>query len=252
MTIMDNKIIINTGKSLVAWSQKMKSIGMHNFAKKFATDSIYDFYILKKLGLPTYDSYIIPVSEFLNNFTAFRETFIHGKYYLVLIPISSNYQKYSLTGFENLSESVTFIKSKIRNLYSHYLIRISEFENNIYGGSIMCNESKIICELAKGLQTEIAYGTSNVFQGWFTDGDFCVQYNTDDESIRKLIWRAVRSICFDFNSISINEMGEYNMSVFRNYSFINGYFEFAFTQSDTKELRLIFFDIKLSQAYYQI
>ena len=56
-------------KTLVGWSKKMSSLGFNDIANKYNdTDFLTDFHLVRKLELPTYDGYLIPVIQFLNDF----------------------------------------------------------------------------------------------------------------------------------------------------------------------------------------
>jgi hypothetical protein len=233
-------------KTLVGWSNALKKIGNPDIASNFETDANRDFELVKQLKLQTYDSYQIPVSEFLRNYSYYEKNFIYEKYYLLLIPLTEELQKYSLVGFPTMREAKDFVVEKTKYKVEHYLLRISEYEINIYGGSIMSNDNIVVTEMGRGNQNLVAYGNTNVISARLTPTTISVKYTTNDLSERNLLWNAMSAI------LRYDET-QYKVHTIRGFIFLKGYFEFAYTMHrDDPHLRLVFFDVKLSQGFYDI
>jgi hypothetical protein len=221
-------------------------LGLKQFADEYDTDADQDYNLLYDLKLPTYDSNQLSVPEFLDTFESFKRSFVYEKYYLLLIPKNKGYRKYSLIGFSSLEEGKNFVIKNISGLIDEYIIKISEFDNNIYGGSIMSNDNIVILEMAPGLQTEIAHGTTNVISGQLTPLSISVKYSTKNEKERKLIWEAMKAVTRE-------QSDGYQTHEIRGIHFLKGYFEFAFTKGSNKcGLRLVFIDVKLKRSYFNI
>ena len=239
-------------KTLVGWGKKLMELGQGEFVKLIETDIVEDFHLIKKLRLPTYDSYLIPVQEFLDRFSELNVSFIHEKYYLVLLPIREGLNKYSLTGFQKLDEAKEFIFENISKLIDEYMIRISEFEENAYGGSIMSTDEQIIAEISKGLQTGVAYGSAKVELAKISPFSKTVQYSSDNILLNQLLWKAISAIEVKQDSL-IADNEKIGMSMLHGKFYFKGYFEFAYTDIPTRDhLRLVFFDLKLGKIYSNI
>lgn len=240
-------------KTLVGWSKYLRDIGRFGLASALDTDIVRDFHLIHDLQLPTYDSYLIPAAYFLDEFPKFQRDFVHDRYYLVLLPKYENYRKYSLTDFKSLDEAKNFIVQNIAGLYDQYMLRISEFEPNLYGGSVMSDDGVVLVEMVKGLQSGVAYGTENVISGMLTPLAISVRYSTLDETERSLIWRAMQGIMRDSKMVIEDTLNHIETQVIHDFSFLKGYFEFAYTKTSSRNnLRLVFFDLKLNKAYYSL
>jgi hypothetical protein len=240
-------------KTLVGWSKYLRGSGQFSLANALDTDIIRDFYLIHELQLSTYDSYLVPAACFLDEFQKFQRDFVYDRYYLVLLPKSENCRKYSLTDFKSLEEAKNFIAHNIEGLYDQYMLRISEFEPNIYGGSIMSDEDVVMVEMVKGLQNGVAYGTENVISGVLTPLGISTRYSTQNETERSLIWKAMNGIMRDSKMVIEDTLKHTETHAIHNFSFLKGYFEFAYTKSSNRNsLRLVFFDIKLNRVYYNL
>ena len=240
-------------RTLVGWCERLRALGLHSLAAQYDTDIVRDFELVHELGLPAFDSYIISVEDFLDGFVSFRKKFVHDRYNLALLPLHDNYQKYSLTDFARLEEGRDFIVQNIRGMFDKYMLRISEFETNVYGGSIMSDDDIVLVEMTEGLQTRVAYGTSKVISGTLTSFGISAKYSTENQLERMLIWKAMKAIMRDAKSVMEDTTCHRQVHSIRDYYFLKGYFEFAYTKcEDREDLRLIFFDLKLNKAYYNL
>ena len=243
----------STDKTLVGWSNRLRNLGLNEIASKYDTDIIRDFYLIRELNLPTYDSYMFSVVCFLDQFERLQANFIHDSYYLILLPMHENYRKYILMDFKSLLDAKNFIVQNIQGMYEHYMIRISEFEQNVYGGSIISDEGLVLVEMVKGLQNGVAYGTKNVISGRLTPFTISTHYSTSNEEERLYIWRVIQSIIQNNDMITQNDLINRENHFIHNINFLKGYFEFVYTKHMKRDcLRLIFFDVKLNKAYYHI
>jgi len=241
-------------KTLVGWSDKFRKHGLEKLAEIYSDeDFARDFKLIKDLGLPTYDSYLIPPEVFILNLESYKCTFVHPKYYLQLYPLTPGLRKHSLIGFDTLQQAKDFINEKIPNQLNDYMLRISEFEPNIYGGSIISNDDIVVAELAEGLQTGVSYGTAKVVGGALTTFNRGFRYSTDDEQKRLLLSKAITAIKRNAQQLAEDFNVNRKNHVIRGDYFLKGYFEFAYTQlNPSSEFRLVFFDAKLVEAYYNI
>lgn len=240
-------------RTLVGWSERLRALGLHSLAAQYDTDIVRDFELVHELGLPAFDSYIVPVRDFLDEFNSFRKKFVYDRYNLALLPLHDNCRKYSLIDFARLEEGRKFIVQNIRGMFDKYMLRISEFETNMYGGSIMSDDDIVLVEMAEGLQTRVAYGTSIVISGTLTSFGISTKYSTQNQVERMLIWKAMKAIIRDAKMVKEDTTCHRQVHSIRGYYFLKGYFEFAYTQrEDREDLRLIFFDLKLSKAYYNL
>lgn len=242
-----------TDLSQAGWSDNLRAHGKRHLADVYDIDIRRDFELLYKIGLPTLDAHLMPVVDFLEGGDLPQETFRHDQYYLVLLPRYQNLRKYSLMGFRALEEARNFVTEKIAGFYDKYLIRISEFEENVYGGSVMSNDGILIVEMAKGLQIGVAYGTDNVITGRLTPIKPSVQYSTDNRLERHLIWHVIKVLMRDSCTIAIDLLEHREIHRIRDFFFLKGYFEFAYTRRVSRNtLRLVFFDIKLGKVFYNV
>ena len=209
-------------KTLVGWSKYLRGSGHFSLANALDTDIFRDFRLIQDLHLPKYDSYLISAAYFLDEFQKFQRDFVHDRYYLVLLPKYENYRKYSLTDFKSLEEAKNFIVHNIEGLYDQYMLRISEFEPNIYGGSIMSDEGIVIVEMVKGLQSGVAYGTENVISGVLTPLDISIRYSTQNEVERSLIWKAMNGIMRDSKMVIEDTLNHIETHVIHDFSFLKG------------------------------
>jgi hypothetical protein len=240
-------------RTIVGWSAKLRETGRKDLASKFDTDVVKDFHLVKALRLPTYDAYLLPCSDFMKRVGWYKKHFLHDRYYLNLLPIQQGHRKYSLIGFSDLAEAESFIRTHLSGAYSKYLLRLSEFEDNIYGGSIMSQSGIVRAELSSGLQQSVAHGTVPVTGLTLSSYDNSAQYSTDDSTERALLWKAVESIMVPKQKSAMVHLPELSVHECGRFWFFKGYFEFAYTQRDEgAALRLVFFDVKLGPEYYNI
>jgi len=219
----------------------------------FDTNVVEDFHLLKALGLPTYDAYLLPCSEFMEKYAWFKKHFVHTHYYLNLLPNEAGFRKLSLVGFGDLDEARSFISCHLHRSYQNYMLRVSEFESNLYGGSVMSESDVVLAELSPGLQQEVANGAVPVVGVTLTSYASCAKYTTDDSFERTLLWRAIEAIMVRERADAMMPATASLVHECRRHWFIKGYFEFAYTQaSEDGPLRLVFFDVKFGPAYYNV
>jgi hypothetical protein len=254
--VLKDKTIIdvsNTEKSIVNWIKYLQSSCEYQLAATFETDNASDFQLIHDLQLPTYDSYQMSVAHFLEIFHDLQKIFIHNNYYLVLLPMEEKHKKFYVMNIRSLEEAKSFLTQSIKGWYDQYLLRISEFEPNIYGGSIISDNGIVIVEMVKGLQSNVANGTTNVISGVLTSLNISMRYSTSDELERHLLWNALKTITRENKEIIDATINHIELHTIRNLSFLKGYFEFAYVKkNDNFGLRLVFFDLKLKKAYYDL
>lgn len=249
-TILDT---FNVDRSVVKWMKYLQLSGKNELATAFETDNARDFQLIQDLHLPTYDSHQIPAAHFLDNFHYFQRNFIHSSYYLVLLPMEEKYSKYYLTDIKSLEEVRSLVIQNTEGLYDRYMLKISEFEPNVYGGSIISDEDVVVVEIVKGMQSNVAHGTKNIISGVLTPPNISMIYSTSNETERRLIWKALKGIIRDSKDVLEDKLNNTEIHTIRNLHFLKGYFEFAYVKkNDSDCLRLVFFDLKLSKGYRNI
>lgn len=225
-------------RTLVGWSLALREIGLASVSAGFETNPSEDFSSLERLGLPRYEAFQFTVRQFFDNFKTLLDTFRHALYYVVLIPQRPADQKFSKIALSSLTEVRRFVEVTLADHDADYLVKISEFEENVYGGSIMSENGCVIIELTDGLQSGLAYGVTSVDTGLLTEYSISMKYSTAVVDRRKLMWNALSHI-----------RGECARSAathkIRGLPFLRGYFEFAYTSSALRAgLRLVFIDHK--------
>lgn len=236
--------MITVDKTLVGWRNKANSLNIHSLSNKYKESTLSDYNLLKNSCLPVYDDHLILLDDFTNNYNWFANNFIHKEYYLLLIPKKENLNKYSLVGFSKLREGYNFIQNLPINNHKDYLIKLSEFSKNVYGGSIMIDENILVAEINEGLQKDVSYGVSHVSNAILTAYQPSVRYKNSSNSEKVLLWRAIKCVknaspqYFEFHSI-------------RDILFPKGYFEFAYIE-ENKHLRIVFIDVKNDKDYYNL
>jgi len=212
----------------------------------FATDAQRDFEALEALSLPRYDARQLSARAFLDDFEGIQNVFRHERYYALLIPLRDDDRKFSKIGSSSLVEIRDFVLSSVADRLDRYLLKVSEFEDNVYGGSIMSDDGCVVVELATGLQTGVAYGTSVVMSGVLTWSSISMKYSTYNEKERRLIWNAA-------DAIVARTPVSHPQHAIRSMTFLKGYFEFAYTHRiDRTDLRLVFIDVKSAPGFYSI
>ncbi len=192
---------------------------------------------LNTIGLPVYERIQIPLKEFLDDPDVTLDEFDHLFYYATLNPRNLNLQRHSKTGLSR-QDLTRFIGSRIdTNMIGKYDLILQEFEENVYGGTIVSNGDMIHIEMCEGKQSGVSFGYSNVITGTKTGLSF--RYSTDDPEIRKIMWDVLQHI-------RLNESSERQVDL----RFRKGYFEFALTRTPIRpNLRLVFFDYQTSEVY---
>lgn len=224
-------------RSLHAWAEKFDRIHMPEKKGKFDTDIRSDFGRISAMGLPTYDRLILNPEEFLENIKQYEETFRYQAYYSQVYPQVSGLGKFNLMNFSALSELVPFLYEKLGRYMNRYTLLISEFEENVYGGSMMSDGTRVFIDITEGLQNQISYGNGAAYS--------CIAEDSG-EVIFKDSYACSVVLLFEEILDSVIVLGSDS-----RMSFLPGYFEFAFTRKDKGDmLRLVFFDYKTDMSFY--
>jgi hypothetical protein len=225
-------------RTLHGWSKHFENINK-NWVGMYEADIINDYRRIDKYGLPAYKKYFYEVSDLMSDFSSFEKKFDFSKCYIQLYPKKVNLPKLSQMDFTSAKAIYDFVFSKIRSQYSDYIILISEYEPNKYGGSVMSNGETVYIEMCRGLQNQISYGNSDTIGCSLIHGEIH-QWHNASEPEKQII----RQILSALNILSDSTGSEY----------LQGYFEFAVTESinNPGKLRLVFIDYKDDQAYVNI
>lgn len=224
-------------RTLHGWSEMFDQIHMKEKKGVYDTDICADFQRIERAGLPTYHRILVPPQKFVKNFDTYKSSFLFPQYYAQVYPQISGLKKYSVMGVTDLAEVISFLYENIADNFSQYILLISEFEKNVYGGSVMSDGSRVMVDLTEGLQNQIAYGSKASFS--------CVAEESGKISFSGEYTEFVKEMFMEIlDSIVILGSPE-------KQRFLKGYFELAFTQKLMEEdLRLVFFDYKADPRFY--
>lgn len=239
-------------RTFVGWARALSNVGLEKLAESYETDPVADFKRLRLLGLPIYDAHLLPVLEFLEKCSELQLLFLHDSYYMQLYPLAANKRKYSLLDFSNLTRAEEFIEQNISEEKEDYLILVSEYENNLFGGSIISYRGGMIVEITPGAQTGVSYGNTDVEHLVSTPVFRGIRCSTMDPVIKGLLITAAQAISKG-EVITAGESLGANISPSNGKMQLDGYFEFAYTGSSISgPFRLVFFDAKFNDSYCRL
>lgn len=223
-------------RSLHGWAEMFDKIHMPSKKGKYDTNICADFSRIEEFGLPTYYRILTEPREFIENYCDYEGKFKCHTYYAQVYPQIIGLKKYNIMNFSNLSNVIPFLNQNISGCMDKYILLISEFEENIYGGSIMSNGRKVLIDMVHGLQNQISYGNVATHSCIVRDnGDTFFKQCGSEE--KQLFFEVLDSISILGNS--------------KKQWYLEGYFEFAFTKSfKSNALRLVFFDYKPDPKFY--
>lgn len=221
-------------RSLHGWAENYGVIDKQDKVGMFDTDIQADFKRLEKSGLPTYKRLILEPIQFLLNKNYYVQNFKYESYYAQVYPMSTGLKKYNLMGFNDLEDIVPFLSNNIKGLYDKYLLLISEFEPNVFGGSVMSDGKSVKIDMVRGLQNQISYGKA-ADCSCIVDANSNIEFSCSGKLEKRLFFEILDSLRI------YNDEDKY----------MKGYFEFAFTsKSGTGSLRLVYFDYKKQSFFY--
>lgn len=224
-------------RSLHGWAEMFDKIQMPEKKGEYDTDIREDFKRIEAVGLPTYHRVLVEPQKFIENLNYYKENFRFAAYYAQVYPQATGLKKYNLMNFKKLSDLLPFLNENIGKYMDRYLLLVSEFEENIYGGSVMSDGNRVTIDLVEGLQNQISYGNEVAYSCVVKDNDELIYSGKCDELIRSLFVEVLDSISVLGNS--------------KKQNYLTGYFEFAFTKkSENVGLRLVFFDYKNNSKFY--
>jgi hypothetical protein len=117
------------------------------------SDPLEDIRTLRSMRLPSYDHILVPCKTFIDQFDRYASTFRRNKYYLTLFPTQLGLPKLSLLDFDSLATARSFVFEHLKEPYDRYWLYASELRDNLYGGSIACDGTVIVAEIAPGYPT---------------------------------------------------------------------------------------------------
>jgi hypothetical protein len=224
-------------RTLHGWAIEFGEINK-NWLGMFEADVINDYKRIDDYSLPTYHKKFFEVELLLKDTKSFIDNYDFVNCYIQLYPKNAALKKYNKMNITSPEEILEFINEKIEKYYKNYFILISEFEPNLYGGSIMSNGSKIYLEMCGGLQNQIAYGTTKTIGYAISETNVKTFSNATEKE--KIIMDNVIGF-LELNSIPDQD------------KYLKGYFEFAITIAvDGVNPRIVFFDFKDDASYYNI
>lgn len=225
-------------KTLHGWSKNFETINK-NWIGMYEADVKQDYQRIENYHLPTYVRKFFEAAELVSNFEACAEQVPYNAYYIQLYPKIISLPKYSLTDFKEVEKVKEFIIEKVGDKLEYYFVLVSEFETNIYGGSIMSNGYSVYIDMCRGLQNQISYGAENSI-GCKLQYEK-ISYSENAGKLEQHIFHCILSALRVRAGVD-------------NPKFLKGYFEFAITKKnpDDQFYRLIFIDFKTDSQYYNI
>ena len=240
-------------RSMIGWIESLRRVGGDHSARQILANAAGDFESLEALGLPCLDSRMFLASEFDQRIAQLHSEFLYERYFLVLTPILPGLTKYIYPDCPSLDKAEEFIFEKLGQLSRQYTVKLFEFEPNVYGGTIICNNDIVIVEMAEGIQSEVAYGTVKVISACLTNFQISTRYSTSNSDQRELLWAVLKAISRTQEALLTDLIENRETIDLRGYHFLKGYFEFVYTQSVARKgLRLAFLEANKSDLYCNI
>jgi hypothetical protein len=192
---------------------------------------------------------MILCGSFLSSFRWFEKKFVFPHYFLSLIPITQGLRKYALLDFDSLTSAKRFIHKRVGKRYGEYLLYISEFEENAFGGSIISDSGMIRAEITAGRQQQVSQSLVVPSAAILDEMWPSTRYSTEDVEIRRLLWGAIVALRRDSVGALECALRGLPYQCIRGFRFLRGYFEFAYTvPAGGGPHRLVFFDAKVSSV----
>lgn len=224
-------------RSLHGWAEMFDKIQMAERRGGYDTNICGDFERIERFGLPTYNRLLLEPEKFINELKIYEQSFKFPAYYAQVYPQAMGIKKFNLMNFSQLSDLIPFLKQNIEKYMDRYLLLVSEFEENIYGGSAMSDGSRVVIDLVKGLQNQISYGNGALYSCTANENGISALSGIDDDKVIYLFEEVLDSLTI--------------LSSSKRQCYLKGYFEFAFTRSTgNSQLRLVFFDYKADARFY--
>jgi hypothetical protein len=133
--------------NMQAWARVVKK---QQLQAELIGAPISDFKLLHTLELPTFRARLLPCRQFLSDIKWFKAYFVFPRYVFSLVPCRPGLKKYSMLDARSVDNAVDFIESHAHGCTEDYLVLISEFELNAYGGSIVSDNGRIAADIAAG------------------------------------------------------------------------------------------------------
>jgi hypothetical protein len=201
---------------------------------------------LEQLGLPTYDRLSLSLEDFLDRPKLLLTEFNHPSYHAILSPRKSHLLRYSKTRLKKWDDIQKFVDKKIENKdRKNYYLILQEYEECIYGGTIVSNDKILHVDLCLGKPSGVSKGKANVITATKRNGPYLpsFSYSTKDDNLRSVIWDILQYIRFK----------DYKSERQTDITFLKGYFEFAVSDKGIKKgLRIAFLDYNTSAPYTNI
>ena len=230
----NNPEIVQLSRWAEAAKRQNVSLGIAQFiteASKPRQNTLLEFQAMR---LPGYRHQIkLPSSEFAADPDAAFASIPTEKCWFQVLP-TSNDEGIKLTVVGNgktHEEAKTIILEHIssKNAFDKSEVFLSEFMDNIYGGSIVVNSlGELYAEFGEGTQIDYSAGERKPTHFANKSLGRCVQYSFDDVRLRTATWNAIESIPHS------------------DSEFFPGYYEFALVGEN---LRPLFLDYRSSPVF---
>src|SRR3989344_2601884 len=227
------------------WVIEMEKRGLEETAQGFHSDKLTDYNRLKESGLPIFDDFIIPFSEFdSKNEELVRFLSKYQGFVIRAIPNVKDLPRRYKIGVHSFEECTSFLSENVKNEdNSKYNVFLTEHEPTNWSGVIISRGGDALVEISSEPLDELSHGqvdSSLIYLGHFAKHNFSsfgsMKYNTRGLLQRNLIWRTLQHLREDLPSES---------ETFPNISFRKGYFEFVVTEETGK---IKFLDYKVKES----
>lgn len=223
-------------RNIRSWIENLEKSGRKELAGLLKTDKTADLRLLDKLRLPRYEKIMVNLSELLDDPVLIIERFKRRKVYVQVKDINTGLVFHPIIDVDFDQNLVEKLKSEYMNA-NRYLLIISEYLNNLYGGTINCYEDQLYLEMVEGIQTPVAFGTAEKLYTAHSTIHGLIKYNFDNIQLRRVAYEVIRSLKRNKLNARLN--------------LYTGYFEFVIVGSSLSKYKIIFLDAKNVSAYYR-
>ncbi len=223
-------------RNIRSWIENLEKSGRKELADLLKTDKTEDLLLLDILRLPRYEKIMVNLSELLADPVPIVERFKRRKIYVQVQDINTGLVFHPIIDVDFDQNLVKRLKSEYMDA-NRYLLIISEYLNNLYGGTINCYEDQLYLEMVRGRQTPVAYGTAEKLYTAQSTIHGLIKYNFNNIQLRQATYEVIRSLKKNKLNARLN--------------LYTGYFEFVIVGSSLSKYKIIFLDAKNVDAYYR-
>lgn len=234
------------GETISDWIIAGKNKGLEGAVKDFHTEKLEDDRRLIESGLPVFDRFETPYSDFFKQNKALMKFLSRYNSFIIrALPVKGKNDlprrpKIGLHSFEECKKFLLKLFSEDKAMVGNekfYNVSLVEHAKNRGSGIIVSNPRKVLVDLGKCNLEQLSHGYNPTLScnidltgvGHITDKiKWLIEGNPRDKEI---MWKALRYI-------------ELSRDTFNPY-YMRGYFEFIILEKD----RIVFWDYKINPMY---